>query len=136
MDTNYARAIGQVETADASMVQKSVQYLHEIPCMAVKPEGETGNIQWYAQTCTHIQICQYPNRVRTIGKMQDNLQVFKSCVAKSPAIGQNADLAKVNDVGHRCRNTSRSWRAFRTTSLLQSTFVMRVFVRRLADNMC
>ena len=38
-----------------------------------------------------------PNRGGTTDKTQDNPQVFKTPAANSAAVGQNADLALVND---------------------------------------
>ena len=41
LNADFKRASGQAESTGAGAVQNAVQYLHETPCMAVKPETET-----------------------------------------------------------------------------------------------
>ena len=41
LNADFKRASGQAESTSAGAVQNAVQYLHETPCMAVKPESET-----------------------------------------------------------------------------------------------
>ena len=41
LNADFKRASGQAESTGAGAVQNAVQYLHETPCMAVKPESET-----------------------------------------------------------------------------------------------
>ena len=55
-DADFERACGQPESTGAGAVQNAVQYLHETPCMAVKPETETCD---NSRESTSMHVCAY-----------------------------------------------------------------------------